>query len=189
MWGPREKWSAAVVVSLLLLPCVTCLLLLRVICVTHETLTRTLRRSLHCQSVHRSGAPRRLPFFAALWRHHHVCGPEQRLVLQQWLDGHHPERGWDALSAAQPRSGSCLLSRCCSTSRCSGPQTRRCRHNAAKKGSRRGAPERRSDWQCKLRVRVRVRVSCVTQVSLNSNKHVIQISYTCLLLLREICVT
>ena len=76
---------------------------------------------------------------AKLSQHRLVCGPEQRLVLQQWLDGHHPERGWDALSAAQPRSGSCLLSRCCSTSCNSGPQTRRCRHSAAKKGSRRHA--------------------------------------------------
>ena len=56
------------------------------------------------QPVHAStpgcgAALRRLPFLSALLRHSLVCGPEQRIVLQQWPDGHHPDRGWDAVSS------------------------------------------------------------------------------------------
>eukprot|EP00976_Prorocentrum_cordatum_P037837 768380-Prorocentrum_minimum.AAC.1 len=40
-------------------------------------------------------ARRRLPFFAALWRHRLVCGPEQQLVPQR-SGGRHPDRAWAA---------------------------------------------------------------------------------------------
>ena len=170
--GASRKVVAAAVSNLLLLPCVTCISLLRVNCVTQETLRRTLRRSLHCQSDRRSGAPRRLPFFAALWRHRLVCGREQRLVLQQRLNKRDPDRGWAADSASQPRSGWCPSGHCCNTSRCSGPQTRRCRHNAAKKGSRRGATPHPSVPTWGGATQPATTVSYVTQISLNNNKHV-----------------
>ena len=41
-------------------------------------------------------ARRRLPFFAALWRHLLVCGPEQ-LVARKRSGRHHSDRAWDGV--------------------------------------------------------------------------------------------